>query len=55
MAIEQLEISNNKHTKQMANEKPTILITQATNSDSSIRAANEEYEQLLQSIQMLVK
>jgi hypothetical protein len=53
-AIEQLEISN-KHSKQMTTEKPTIIITHATNSDRSIQLANEEYEQLLQSIQMLVK
>jgi len=39
----------------MTTEKPTIIITQATNSDRSIQLANEEYEQLLQSIQMLVK
>jgi hypothetical protein len=38
----------------MATEKPTIIITQATNSDHSLHIANEEYEELLQSIKMLV-
>jgi hypothetical protein len=39
----------------MPTEKPTIIITHATSSDRSLHIANEEYEQLLQSIQMLVK
>jgi len=53
-AIEQLENSNN-NSKQKGVEKPTIIITHAASSDRSIQIANEEYEQLLQSIQMLVK
>jgi hypothetical protein len=39
----------------MAAEKPTIIVTHATSSDHSINTATEEYEQLLHSIQMLVK
>ena len=52
-AITQLE-NPDLSSKQMAAEKPTIIITQATTSDHSLHIANEEYEQLLQSIQMLV-
>ncbi len=52
-AISQLENPNDS-SKQMASEKPRIIITQATTSDHSLHIANEEYEQLLQSIQMLV-
>jgi len=52
--IEQLETPN-KHSKEMPIEKPTIIITHATSSDHSINTANEEYEQLLHSVQMLVK
>lgn len=53
-AIEQLETPN-KNSKQNPIEKPTIIVTQAMSSDRSIHTANEEYEQFLQSIQMLVK
>ncbi|CAF3233821.1 unnamed protein product [Rotaria sp. Silwood2] len=53
-AIEQLETSNYK-SKPMTNEKPTIIVTQATSSDRSIHIANDEYDELFQSIQMLVK
>ncbi|CAF3557355.1 unnamed protein product [Rotaria sp. Silwood1] len=53
-AIEQLETLNG-NSKPMTNEKPTIIITQATSSDRSIYIANEEYDELFQSIQMLVK
>ena len=53
-AIAQVE-SPDKNSKSMSIEKPTIVISQAVNSDRSIHAANEEYEQLFQSIQMLVK
>ncbi len=53
-AIERLEQST-KHSKQLPTDKPTIIITQATGSYQSIHTANEEYEQFLQSLQMLVK
>ncbi|CAF0952708.1 unnamed protein product [Rotaria sordida] len=53
-AIERLE-NYNYNSKTMTNEKPTIIITRATSSDHSIHIANEEYDELFQSIQMLVK
>ena len=49
-AIGQLE-----NSKKTTTEKPTIIITQVASSDRSIHIANEEYEELLESIQMLVK
>ncbi len=53
-ALEQLETSSNQ-SNQIATENPTFIITQTVNSDRSVRLAHEEYEQVLQSIQMLVK
>ncbi|CAF2250679.1 unnamed protein product [Rotaria magnacalcarata] len=53
-AVEQLETSYNI-SKSKTNEKPTIIITKAASSDRSVHVANEEYEELFQTIQMLVK
>ncbi len=53
-AIEQLE-QPTKRSKQFPSDKPTIIITKATSADQSIHTANEEYEEFLQSLQMLVK
>ncbi|CAF3419903.1 unnamed protein product [Rotaria socialis] len=53
-AIEQLETSYNI-SKSKTNEKPTIIITKAASFDRSVHLANEEYEELFQTIQMLVK
>ncbi|CAF3743510.1 unnamed protein product [Adineta steineri] len=52
--IEQLE-NPDKNLKENSTEKSSTIIMNATNSNQSIRSANEEYEQLLQSIRMLVK
>lgn len=38
-----------------SSSKPMIIVTEPSRSDQSIRQANEEYEQFLQSLQMLVK
>ena len=52
--IEQLETADT-YSRKMTAKQPSIIITQATSSDRSINMANEEYEQLYESIQMLVK
>ena len=44
-----------KSFEEMTSTKPMIIITEASRSDQTLRQANEEYEQFLQSLQMLVK
>ena len=52
--IEDLERPK-KFVEDKSSTKPMIIITEPSRSDQSIRQANEEYEQFLQSLQMLVK
>lgn len=53
--IEDLEERPKKSLEERTSTKPMIIITEASRSDQTIRQANEEYEQFLQSLQMLVK
>lgn len=53
-AIEQLE--NPHQTKRTAaGERPTIVVTRASSTSRSLQIAEDEYEQLLETIGMLVK
>ena len=53
-AIEQLE--NPQQTKRtVAGERPTIVVTRASSTSRSLQIAEDEYEQLLETIGMLVK
>lgn len=50
-AISRLENSDT-NSKQIFNEKPKIVITQASSAERTIQLANDEYDELMQ---MLVK
>lgn len=52
--IEDLE-QPKKSSGEISPTKPMIIITEPSRADQAIRQANEEYEQFLQSLQMLVK